>query len=166
MKKKRSKIILIALAFIIFLTVALVVKNKQNKISTVVDEKATQQKSSLPETDRVISKNYSTSAEEFFGEGGLPENLPKNAKVISQTGDVIIFDSEAYRIMYHDSDKEYALYIFKSPFNAVKAEAEEKFLELLNIKKDEACELDVIIKTTKVSNPNEAGKNYSLSFCE
>jgi len=47
----------------------------------------------------------------------------------------------------------------------MKLEVEKRFIELLDISEAEACKLDVIITTPQFVNPEFAGEEYYLSFC-
>jgi len=81
-------------------------------------------------------------------------------------GDTRFIDEKDFKATYFPEDEAFLINIMASPFDIVRAEAEIKFLSVLSLDKDSACELAVYITTPRTLNPNEAGTNYRLSFCE
>lgn len=81
-------------------------------------------------------------------------------------GDVLIVDKpHAYQIVYLKSTNSFLISILGSPFEPIRQQAEQQFLILLDISQVQACMLSVTITTPISANPNEAGKDYPLSFC-
>lgn len=83
---------------------------------------------------------------------------------INKRGDNQLYASNKFTITQYITG-EYNINIILSPFEQIKTEAEQKFLELLNITQAQACSYNVIITTPHYANPEEAGKTYYLSFC-
>lgn len=75
-------------------------------------------------------------------------------------------DREGYQIFYFEDLEQFLISITASPFEQYRLRAEIDFLESLNISQREACSLDVVITTPARDNPEYAGKEYELSFCE
>jgi hypothetical protein len=95
-----------------------------------------------------------------------PIPLPKNSEITNELGDIIIEDTNDYRILYIKRKDQFSIGIFSSPFEKQRQKAEKAFLSILNITEEKACELNVVTTTPMFANPEEAGKIYSLSFCE
>lgn len=70
-----------------------------------------------------------------------------------------------FQISIIPSTKEYSILVLGYPFNQFRTEAENTFLTLLKISKEQACKLKVSVYTPYFANPDESGKIYSLSFC-
>ena len=81
-------------------------------------------------------------------------------------GDTRFIDEKDFKATYFPQDEAFLINIMASPFDIVRAEAEIKFLSVLSLDKDNSCKLAVYITTPRTLNPNEAGTNYRLSFCE
>ena len=70
-----------------------------------------------------------------------------------------------YSINEIQSNKSYQIVIIGSPFSTYRNEAENAFLSLLKISKDQACKMKVSVTTPYFANPDESGQTYPLSFC-
>ncbi len=102
---------------------------------------------------------------------------PTPSPAITPFPSPIYFDSSKYQgLIYEDPQKnfqiakiastgEYQISILGSPFATYRTQAENAFLVLLKISKEEACKLNVTIGTPYFANPDESGKIYPLSFC-
>lgn len=81
-------------------------------------------------------------------------------------GDRTIADVDnAYRIVYLAQYQQFLITINGSPFTTFRQQAENAFLQKMNLSQTDACKLDVVIRTPSFANPNEAGQDYRLSFC-
>lgn len=71
-----------------------------------------------------------------------------------------------YEVLYIDDFDEYLITVTESPFDDFRTVAEQGFIKSLGITEEEACGLNVKIATPLFANPDEAGVEYGLSFCE
>ena len=69
-------------------------------------------------------------------------------------------------ILYYPEDDAYHIIIKESPFEEARQRAEQKFLADKGLSENEACSMNVFITTSMAINPEQAGKNYNLSFCK
>lgn len=65
-----------------------------------------------------------------------------------------------------DKNQSYDITVMKAPFAAHREEAENKFLEEMGISRAEACDLNITVGTIMSVDPDAAGQNYPLSFCD
>lgn len=89
----------------------------------------------------------------------------QSPQIINRQGDVRLFTSETYDIVYYPTKNKYHISIIGFPFSDVRLKAEQRLLEITKVGPETACQLDVLITTPYFANPNEAGKEYDLSFC-
>ena len=82
-----------------------------------------------------------------------------------QIGEVMFVDETNYKITYFPIDKGFLIAVLGSPFSSIKSEAEQKFIDVLGISKEDACKLLVVATTPYSINPSEAGREYKLSWC-
>lgn len=99
-------------------------------------------------------------------QGVSVNNFIETSKTIEETGEVFAAEKDDYVIIYHKDVEDFLLNVLSSPFESIKLEAEADFLKTLGITKIEACRLNVVIKTPRFANPDQAGKDFGLSFCE
>lgn len=98
---------------------------------------------------------------------GVKVNNPYNkAETTGELGDALFVDETYYKIVYYPDDKAFLISIQGSPFETIRNQAEEKFLQELGIDQTQACRLQVWITTPNYINPAFAGQNYRLSFCK
>ena len=95
-------------------------------------------------------------------------NFFNSANILNKEGDMQVSDAtnSGYNITYLSQFNEFLISINKSPFDQFRIQAENNFLTKLGINQQEACKLTVVITTPRFVNPNQAGQNYSLSFCQ
>lgn len=75
-------------------------------------------------------------------------------------------DSEAgFSIAYLETEKSFAVDIWKQPLNEYRKQAGQYLIALLKISEEEACKLNVYVGTTYDVDPTLSGKNLGLSFC-
>lgn len=94
------------------------------------------------------------------------DNPYKKTGDVNNYGDVTFVKDPNFEIVYFGQTNQFLISVIGSPFYQKRVLAENQFLSSLGISQDDACKLNVIITTPRHANPNEAGKNYSLSFCE
>ena len=94
------------------------------------------------------------------------KNVYKNAIDINDVGDVVFSETDSSQLVYHPKDNFFLISILDSPFESARLAAEQQFLQSLEISESEACKLNVSVTTPRFANPEEAGRNYKLSFCK
>ncbi len=96
-----------------------------------------------------------------------PTLFPSPKSLDTKKYESLIYEdpNKNFQIIFISKEKQYQIFINNSPFDTYRTQAENAFLSLLNISKEEACKLKVTIGTPYFVNPNEAGQIYSLSFC-
>lgn len=85
---------------------------------------------------------------------------------VNDTKKIYVVDDAPYSITANKDSSYYKILITKAPFQKYRLEAEQKFLEQMNLTTQQACKLDVEITTPRFANPQEAGQIYKLSFCQ
>jgi hypothetical protein len=81
-------------------------------------------------------------------------------------GETTIINNRDYQIIYYPYDEGFLIPILNRPFNDYRVLAEEDFVRALSISKQDACKLKLGITTPFSINPEEAGINWPLSWCE
>lgn len=90
----------------------------------------------------------------------------QTSKVVGSSSDIAIIENqENYTIVYLQKFNQFLITILLFPFTTNRAVAEQKFIEILNITKEDACRLSVSVTTTQSVNRELAGKEFPLSFC-
>lgn len=97
--------------------------------------------------------------------GVAVKNFFKTAEEITSYGDVVIVNKPEYRILYQANFNQFLVNILSSPFSGIKAQAEKEFLRILDVTAPQSCRLNVVIATPLLANRQEAGREYTLSFC-
>ena len=108
----------------------------------------------IPESSKIESSNVKVN------------NFYKDSKKINSFGDRLISEEKDFEIIYFPRGDQFLISVLASPFYPKRLEAEKKLLNVLGISEKEACKLNVSITTPAFVNPNEAGIDYSLSFCK
>lgn len=98
--------------------------------------------------------------------GSIVKNFYNEDKKVSPKGDVIITETSNYTIFYFKADDSFLISITTSPFEDIRSIAEEDLLQQLEIDEDKACRLNTATTTPAFVNPDEAGINWPLTFCE
>lgn len=112
-----------------------------------------------PEAD--ISSKEKISLEEKI------QTLSIRARVLNENGDLLLNpESGDFLILFFPESEQFNISITRSPFETIRNRAEEEFLSLMGFDTDFICNLNVTITTPRYANPMQAGKSYSLSFCE
>ncbi|MEX2008369.1 MAG: hypothetical protein WD850_02700 [Candidatus Spechtbacterales bacterium] len=96
------------------------------------------------------------------------EDAPVKLEAIphGQFGDMKFPDRVGYKILYFQETKRFQITITDPPFDEFRQAAEQDFLRVLDINEQQACRLDVTIRTPLYANPNLAGQVFFLSFCK
>ncbi len=95
-----------------------------------------------------------------------PVPLPKSSEVLTELGDVMIKDTDKFRIMYHAQDESFVVSILAGPIGVVQKEAEFELLKQLNIDEGIACKLNTKVRIAKFVDREKSEQDYPLSFCE
>ncbi|MFA7319277.1 MAG: hypothetical protein WC022_01635 [Parcubacteria group bacterium] len=85
------------------------------------------------------------------------ENLSKNGVVFGKSNDFII--------SFFPQDQGFLITLLNPDLATARTNAENTFLQDLNIPKDQACNLKVELNVPSFVNEGAVGKNYGLSFC-
>lgn len=93
-------------------------------------------------------------------------NIYNLAVTTNKYGDVVYSETPDYQQTYFYADQYFNITVLTSPFTEGRKVAEEQFLRSTGITQEQACKLDVRVGTIYDVNPNEAGTDYKLSFCE
>ncbi|OGG27085.1 hypothetical protein A2960_03010 [Candidatus Gottesmanbacteria bacterium RIFCSPLOWO2_01_FULL_39_12b] len=93
-------------------------------------------------------------------------NFYETGRKIEDGNDVVIKENSNYKLIYQNPFKLFIVNVLSSPFEKVRAEAEEEFIKSLGITRVESCRLNVRVGTPFFANPEYAKKSYPLSFCE
>lgn len=93
------------------------------------------------------------------------QQVVARAAPMGRPNDGVIFQNASLEIVSFKQGKEFVISILGSPFATVREQAEEKFLEVLGLTREEACQLEVSLRTPRFANPDYAWQSYPLSFC-
>ena len=163
MNKKRIVIISIIVVLLISAISFAIYKNQKNKNQTTNLKVTPIPTSQLPTSYPVYQKPEGLTIEISGVEINNIYNLNPQ---INERKDATFKTSDQYQLIYFSKENEFLISILASPFDQIRLIAEQDFLKILGINTNQACKLQVIISTPLYVNPNEAGKNYRLSFCK
>lgn len=175
-RKKLVLIILIVLAVGVLVFYRLVQDRKE--IRTNVDSEPSQEMLIVREgepdyTQPLISTENKTSPKPTVPDSSKIEisnvkvnNFYDDSKKINSSGDRLILEQSDFEAIYFPRGNQFLISVLTSPFYKTRLDAEKAFLEKLDISEKEACKLDVSITTPNFVNPNEAGIDFTLSFCK
>lgn len=121
-----------------------------------------------PTLSLIIPSAKINSTPSYITINGVQTNdFIKTGTQINKEGDISITKiSGSFNITYLAQFKEFLISITGSPFESQRQIAEKAFIQSLGISQIDACKLTINITTSIHINPNEAGKNYPLSFCQ
>lgn len=88
-------------------------------------------------------------------------NPTEKGIALDEEGTTEIITTEEYSIVYYASDISFFITILKKPFYENRIMAEEKFVEIMDITKEEACGLNVVL----TFYGSDSYDNYGLGFC-
>lgn len=164
LKNKRGILIVLVL---ILLTVAGYFILRKQKPKTTSTTTTTPLKTPIPEISSPHFELSQIQKREYLEISGIKvDNFYKKSILTGDDGYSLFVKTSKYKIMYIPIDNSFLISIIDNPFDSVKPEAEEAFLNDLLITKEEACKLTVNITTPNSVNPAKSGQIYKLSFCE
>jgi hypothetical protein len=168
MNSKRKTLIVVAvIVFVVFLIIGnlFIPKDMPEPTPTPFSARKAPANSYFS-TDEETAEEFTFSEDTITAGGGKVINFYKDNPSISPKGDVHINENPNFDIFYFKIDDTFLITITASPFEDKRNEAEQSFLEKMEIDEEAACKLRVVITTPEFVNPDEATKNYPLSFCE
>lgn len=92
-------------------------------------------------------------------------NIYKDARDRTQTGDVDFSSSPNYSITYLPKYSEFIITIYQLPFEENRILAEKEFIKKLDISQQQACLMTVSISVPFSVDPEQSGIKFPLSFC-
>ena len=95
-----------------------------------------------------------------------PTILPSDSDLVNEDGVYMLFDSNDIRIMYSGQEDMYTIGILNPPFPQHRLAAERRFIDLLGITEEEACELKVFVRASEYADPRNSMTNFPLSYCQ
>lgn len=131
--------------------------NNPNYISTTEEMKKI-----IPREDSIFVKSYC---------GYIPvHNFYRNSKFITRDWACSIVEENTYTISYDKTYESFIITIHDENIDDAILKAEQKFLHILGIDKEQACNLNVRVAVEKSfknfsNNPNKHLNPFKLSFC-
>lgn len=124
----------------------------------------------IPEVEKILPTPSPTprgerEAEKIEVTGVEINNFYDEETDINTRGDAMFVNTDKYQIVFFSNEQQFLISILDSPFDEVRKQAEKEFLKELGISRGEACTMNVLITTPGYANPENAGRNYRLSFC-
>ena len=74
-------------------------------------------------------------------------------------------DPRPYSLLFNANNSSFAISLDSPPFDLARSRASYDFLELLEITQQEACRLNVYVSVTAAQDPELAGQNLGLEYC-
>ena len=90
---------------------------------------------------------------------------PPLPKQLNPQGDTLIVEEKRFHVAFEPVFNKYIISILEAPFEEIRQEAEIRFVEQFNLTQEKACQLDVSVTTPRFANPQQSGKDYTISFC-
>lgn len=90
-------------------------------------------------------------------------NFLENPLQTNPSGDALLVDNDTFRIVYIAITNEFLIRVLTQPFEPIRQEAENTFLEKLGVTKEQACQLKVTV--FQPINKEAFEDSYRLSFC-
>lgn len=169
MKKILKYLTILLLLSIIIIGFVLEQLDKR-KANTTLQERNVEQSKELFFDQNTNSDNYTNpekgSNSKIIISGVKLNNFYKTSKTINKQGDIELVKNKNYTILYLVKFNQFLISILDPSFTTVRKQAEKEFLKILDIDKPSACKLNTTISTPAFVNPEAAGTNYKLSFCE
>lgn len=106
-----------------------------------------------------------TTADKIKINGIAVKNFYSEAVKTNSNGDVLIVDNPRYQISYLKQFEQFKITILGADFEAIKNEAENKFLIVTSLDKQNACRLNVEEDVLSSAGGRYAGSVFPLSFC-
>ncbi|MFA5926096.1 MAG: hypothetical protein WC831_04130 [Parcubacteria group bacterium] len=93
-------------------------------------------------------------------------NIQKNpVEKIAFDGSVVFAKSDNYAMSYYPPDQGFIVTIENPNLDLARSQAEDEFIKLLGVDKEQACLLKVTLNVPFGVSEKAAGQNYGLSFC-
>ena len=109
-----------------------------------------------------FNPRVSTSKMEEVKQGAI-----SGYETINESGDLLIKSAQEYQIVYLKKFDQFLISIKKTPFETSRKIAEQDFLNnILKTNKKLACQFNVKVVVPNFVDPELAGQEFSLSFCE
>lgn len=91
----------------------------------------------------------------------------RNVEAVSADGNILIArETQKYQVVYLQKFRRFLISISGSPFETVRAEAEQAFLRRVSAgSQEDACARDVQIIAAPFAYPDRQNQTYRLSFC-
>ena len=70
-----------------------------------------------------------------------------------------------YDILFNVSDNTFTISLLAEPLGSARISAEQYLMHVLNVSKDDMCNLRYVVSTTSYVNPTYGGTNLGFSFC-
>lgn len=90
--------------------------------------------------------------------------IPQSTPILGYDGFYIV-QTDAYTISYFSQKQGLLISITQAPVLELKERAEKELLRILNISPEQACKLHVEVRTMISVDPDLAGRELGLSFC-
>ena len=120
----------------------------------------------LPKQIPKVQPIQSTAEEKIEISGVKTANFLKNRSENNTSSYTTLAKTKDYHLFFILKEELFIVSITSYPFDSFRSIAEQEFLKKLEISQEEACKLNVNITTPMSANPDKAGKNYELSWCE
>ena len=106
------------------------------------------------------------TGEKITTSGREVDNFYKLNPTINGRGDALISNTSTYQILYFSIEDQFLISIQDKNFESTRKVAEVDLLRILNIDEEAACKLNIIETTPNFVNPDKAGYNYQMIFCQ
>lgn len=161
MIKKFKRYIILLIIFTLFVGVFIYIIRPKNQ--ETVSQISTNNLSVTPNESQIEPTTIPQEPKELAPQ---INNFIETSKKLNAAGDMLLEQTDEYQITYLNIFKTFLITISKTPFEENKTKAENKLLEILGVDKETMCRFDVVITTPHFVDPEHAGKNYALSFCD
>lgn len=76
------------------------------------------------------------------------------------------FPNSGFSILYSEHNDSFAISLYERPLELYHENASKYFLELTELNIEDACKLNVFVSVTYDIDPELAGKDFGLTYCE
>ena len=98
-------------------------------------------------------------------QGSLQVNDYTQHPVETTNDAIVIEENNDYKIVSYKLDSSFLINLLSKPVKNARARAERAFVSNLNITQQQACTLNVSVKTPFSVDPAYAGLELGMSFC-
>lgn len=96
----------------------------------------------------------------------LKNNDGKNIVSNDSVREHLLWRQAQYEIVYQEAFDLFLISVNEAPFEETRKKAEQAFLALLEASDSVACRMNVRVVSPYFANPDVAGQQFPLSFCE